>query len=82
MMSCNVFTGDMSEVAVGDFDGDGKKDIALRPYLATAVWVFGLDGKLKYSEQFGEGAFDHGSVKRGKKDHLIVQTETRLLAYP
>jgi hypothetical protein len=79
---CNIFCGDPAEVAVGDFDADGSPEIALRPYLATAVYVFGLDGSLRHAEQFGEGAMDHGAVRRDKRSHLVVQTGSRLLIWP
>jgi hypothetical protein len=79
---CNVFEAQADEVAVGDFNADGKREVVVRPWIGTALIVFGRDGKPQYYEEFGEGATDHGVVRRGKQDYLVLQTETRLLIYP
>jgi hypothetical protein len=76
-------------VAAGDFDGDGKVELAcpggstgVAGEAGTALYLFKLDGTLKYHEEFGKELHSIAGVAYGNKTHLVVLLEDKLLITP
>jgi hypothetical protein len=78
----NPFTGDPGEIAVGDPDGDGKKQIFAMPSLGSMLLVFNADGSLAYYEEFGQATLSLNMAHAGGKDYLVVQLEKQLEVFP
>jgi hypothetical protein len=78
----NIFQNAPDEVAVGDYDGDGQTDIAIKASVGSALFIFNAKGECTYYEEFGAPLVTMGTARGGGKDHLVVQTPEKLLVWP
>ena len=78
----NVLTGNIGEIACGDPDGDGKRQVFVVPSLGSLMLTFNADGSLVRYEEFGQATLSVNMVHAGRKDYLLVQLEKRLQIYP
>jgi len=78
----NIFTGERGQVFCVDLDGDGVKEIAAKPTLATLLLIYDRQGNLKYQEEFGKPAIGMAAAHSKGRDYLVVQLEDKLLIYP
>jgi hypothetical protein len=72
----------LSRCVGGDFDADGKPEVAVHGQTAGFIALFGPGGTCKYYEEFGDITWHIANARAGGKDHLVVQLTDRLLIYP
>lgn len=78
----NPFTGGPGELAVGDPDGDGKRQVFAMPSLGSMLLAFNADGSLAHYEEFGQATLSLNLARASKKDYLVVQLEKQLQSFP
>jgi hypothetical protein len=78
----NPFTGSPGELAVGDPDGDGKRQVFAMPSLGSMMLAFNGDGSVAHYEEFGQATLSLNIARAGKKDYLVVQLEKKLEIFP
>jgi hypothetical protein len=75
--------------AFGDFDSDGKPDIAmtsggdiLAAHVGKELYIFNRGGKLTYHELFNAPILDLELFKEGSRDRLVILLKGQLLISP
>jgi len=90
----SLYTPSFSEASAavaGDFDGDGKRELAVidtggnsptYESLGTALVIYGADGTAQYYEEFGKSVAGLAAVHDGKRERLAIMLSDRLLVSP